>query len=70
MLITITIIQVQVIVIQLQLHWKDPQNIATNLLTYKATRFAYVNTVGLFCISISDLLKPHFSILVLPLIFA
>ena len=40
---------------QLQLQWKDSQNIATNLLTYKASSFAYVSTVDLFCISIVDL---------------
>ena len=61
---TITIIQVQVIVTQfsIQLQWKDSQNIATNSLTYKASSFAYVNTVDMFCISIPDLLKPHFSL--------
>ena len=60
---------VRVIVIQLQLQWKDSQNIATNSLTYEASSFTYVNTVDLFCISITDLSKPHFSILVLPSIF-
>ena len=37
---------------KLQLQWKDSQNIATNSLEYKASSFAYVNTVDLFCISI------------------
>ena len=62
----ITIIQVQVIVIQLQfqlqLQRKNSQNNATNLFTYEASSFAYVNAVDLFCRSISDLLKPHFSL--------
>ena len=40
----------------------DPQNIVTNSRTYEASSVAYVNTVDLFCISISDLLKPHFSL--------
>ena len=58
----VTIIQVQVIVIQLQLQRKDSQNIAINSLTYEASSFAYVITVDLFCISIPDLLKSHFSL--------
>ena len=61
--ITITIITIQVIVIQLQfqlqLQRKNSQNIATNLLTYEASSFAYVNNVDLFSIFITDLLKPH-----------
>ena len=64
--IIITVTQVQVIVIQLQfqlqLQWKDSQNNATNSLTYEASSFAYVNTVDLFCSSVSDLLKPNFSL--------
>ena len=61
--IAIAIIQVQVLVLQLQFHLqlqrKDSQKLRP--ITYKASSFAYVNTVDLFCISISDLLKPHFS---------
>ena len=64
--ITITLTQAQVIVIQsqfqLQLQCKDSQNNATNSLSYEASSFAYVSTVELFCSSISDLLKPHFSL--------
>ena len=41
---------------------KKSQNIATNLLTYEASSFAYVNTVDLFCISIPDLLETHLSL--------
>ena len=54
--------QVQVIVIQLQLQWKDSQNFATNSLTYEASSIANVNTVDLFCISIPNPSKPHFSL--------
>ena len=54
--ITITITQVQVIVIQvqfqLQLQRQDPQTIATNSVTYKASSLANVNTVNLFCVSL------------------
>ena len=64
--ITITIIQAQVIVIQLQfqlqLQSKDSQNIVTNSLTHEVSSFAYVDPEDLFCISIPDLLKPHFSL--------
>ena len=64
--IAITITQVQVIVIQLQfqlqLQSKDSQNIVTNSLAHEVSSFAYVDTVDLFCISIPELLKPHFSL--------
>ena len=60
--IAITIIQVQVIAIQLQLQSKDSQNIVTNSLTHEVSSFGYVDTVDLFCISIPELLKPHFSL--------
>ena len=48
---------------QLQLQWKDFQNIVTNSLTHEPFNFADVNTVDLFCISIPNLLKPHFSVI-------